>query len=177
MKKRLLLFLIVDILILGITGCKDNISRIEKSNRNINSNETSSNNDSILTWNEITVDGVNEQLLFDNIDTNMLKTIASELQTLVEEEMADEEENPQIVITEGWYRIFKKERYKKIINIGQSAMKPLYFIIYKSPNSGAYEYVCAKALYDLSGFDYDWINSKDFLEKFNKQILNSKNNK
>ena len=104
----------------------------------------------------------------------MLKTIAFELQTLVEEETTEEKENPQIVITEGWYRIFKKERYKKIIDIGQPAMKPLYFIIYKSTNSGAYEYVCAKALYDLSGFNFNWINSKDFLEKFNKQILDNK---
>jgi len=34
-----------------------------------------------------------------------------------------------------------------------------------------YEYICARALYDLSGFDFDWINSEEFLEKFNKEIL------
>lgn len=173
MSKRLLLFLVVGVLILGITGCEDNISQEEKNNSNINKSPTLNENDDVFSWNEITVHGVDEQLLINNIDINMLETIAFELQNLVAEEMAEEKEDPQIVITEGWYRIFKKARYKKIIDIGQPAMKPLYFIIYKSDNSGAYEYVCAKALYDLSGFDYDWINSKDFLEKFNKQILDS----
>lgn len=173
MAKRLLLLLIVGVLILGITGCEDKISQEEKNNSNIDKSQISNENDDVFSWNEITVDGVDEQLLINNMDINMLETIAFELQTLVEEETAEEKEDPQIVITEGWYRIFKKERYKKIIDIGQPAMKPLYFIIYKSPNSGAYEYVCAKALYDLSEFNYDWINSKDFLEKFNKQILDS----
>lgn len=173
MKKRLLPFLIVCTLTLNITGCKDSISQ-EEDNRNINKSQTVKENDAEFSWNEITADGVDEQLLINNIDINMLKTIAFELQTLVEEETAEEKENPQIVITEGWYRIFKKKRYKKIIDIGQSAMKPLYFIIYKSTNSGAYEYVCARALYELSGFDFNWINSKDFLEKFNKQILDNK---
>ncbi len=173
MKKRLLLFLIVCALILNITGCKDSISQ-EEDNRNINKSQTVKENKVGFSWDEITADGVDEQLLINNIDINMLKTIAFELQTLVEEETTEEKENPQIVITEGWYRIFKKERYKKIIDIGQPAMKPLYFIIYKSTNSGAYEYVCAKALYDLSGFNFNWINSKDFLEKFNKQILDNK---
>lgn len=173
MKKRLLPFLIVCTLALNITGCKDSISQ-EENNKNINKSQTVKENDVEFSWNEITADGVDEQLLINNIDINMLKTIAFELQTLVEEETAEEKENPQIVITEGWHRIFKKERYKKIIDIGQSAMKPLYFIIYKSTNSGAYEYVCARALYELSGFDFNWINSKDFLEKFNKQILDNK---
>ena len=31
-------------------------------------------------------------------------------------------------------------------------MKPLYWIIYKSPEAGLYEYICARALAELSGY-------------------------
>ncbi|MFR5682788.1 MAG: hypothetical protein ACLUD1_01645 [Clostridia bacterium] len=67
--------------------------------------------------------------------------------------------------------MFHYERYKKVLNIGTSAMKPLYLILYKSPNAGEYEYLCARILYELSGFNFDWTNSREFLEKFNKKIL------
>lgn len=84
MKKRLLPFLIVCTLALNITGCKDSISQ-EENNKNINKSQTVKENDVEFSWNEITADGVDEQLLINNIDINMLKTIAFELQTLVEE--------------------------------------------------------------------------------------------
>lgn len=106
-----------------------------------------------------------------NIDTETLETIAAELQALCDEVIEEEQQNPEIMFTEGFPRVFEKERYKKVIGMGDIAMKPLYLIIYKSENSGMYEYICARALYDLSGFDFDWINSEEFLEKFNSEIL------
>lgn len=106
-----------------------------------------------------------------NIDTETLETIAAELQALCDEVIEEEQQNPEIMFTEGFTRVFEKERYKKVIGMGDIAMKPLYLIIYKSENSGMYEYICARALYDLSGFDFDWINSEEFLEKFNNVIL------
>ncbi len=127
-----------------------------------------------FTWDEITADGVDEELLFDNIDVETLNTIGKELQTLVEEETEAERANPEIVITEGWTRVFKSERYKRVLALGQAAMKPLYLIIYKSENAGSYEYICARALYELAGCDFDWVNSKDFLEKFNEKVISEK---
>ena len=60
-------------------------------------------------------------------------------------------------------------------------MKPLYWIIYKSPNSGMYEYICATALYEISGYDFmrengelTWSTSKEFIEVFNEQILSER---
>lgn len=53
-------------------------------------------------------------------------------------------------------------------------MKPLYLIIYRSPYAGEYEYLCANILYELSGFDFEWANSKEFLEKFNQKVLENK---
>ena len=92
---------------------------------------------------------------------------------MVKEEK-DEREHPEIVITEGWTRVFKSERYQKVLNMGSSAMKPLYLILHKSPNAGMYEYICAKALYELSGYDFYWVNSRKFLEEFNKKIIENK---
>lgn len=141
----------------------------KKSNDNMNTNLTDEQEK--IEWNEISKNGVDEELLLKNLDTNILETIATELQALVDEEAEEERKNPEIVITEGWVRVFDSERYKKVLNIGSPAMKPLYLIIYKSPNAGMYEYICAKALYELSGYDFEWTNSKEFLEKFNEQII------
>lgn len=143
----------------------------KKSNDNTNMNTNLTNELEKIEWNEISKSGVDEELLLRNIDTNILETIATELQTLVDEEAEEERKNPEIVITEGWARVFHSERYKRVLNIGRPAMKPLYLIIYKSSNAGMYEYMCAKALYELSGYDFEWTNSKEFLEKFNKQII------
>lgn len=129
-------------------------------------------------WTEITEDGVNEELFWGNLDIEVLEAVAAELQALVKEEVEEERANPEIVLTEGWIRVFKSQHYEKVLNMGESAMKPLYWIIYKSPNAGTYEYICAAALYELSGYNFanedgslTWSNSKEFLERFNEQIL------
>lgn len=124
-----------------------------------------------ITWPEITTDGVNEELLLQNIDQDLLEQIAYELQTLVAEAAEEERQDPEIVIREGWTRVWQYERYQKVLNIGTPAMKPLYLIIYKSSYAGEYEYLCANILYELSDFDFEWTNSKEFLEKFNQVIL------
>ena len=125
-------------------------------------------------WDEITADGVNEELLLENTDKELLVQIAAELQALVDEELEEERKDPEIVISEGWARVFESERYKKVLNIGNPAMKPLYLILYKSPNAGMYEYICARTLYELSGFDFYWTNSRDFIVGFNEKIIESR---
>lgn len=151
----------------------------ETKNQHIESQETIENHS--LSWLEITEDGVNERLFWGNLDAEVLEAVAMELQSLVEEEVKVEQENPEIIITEGWTRVFKSQQYEKVLNMGKSAMKPLYWIIYKSPNAGMYEYICATALYELSGYDFTnedgsltWNNSKEFLERFNEKILSDR---
>ena len=59
---------------------------------------------------------------------------------------------------------------------------PLYFILYKSPNNGLYEYMCATALSELTGLSlmeesgapYGWTNAKEYLVLFNEYMA-SKN--
>ncbi len=133
---------------------------------------------SSLDWPEITDEGVDEALFLEHLDIEMLEAVAFELQTLVDEEMEAERENPEIVITEGWVRVFDSDRYKKVLGMGEAAMKPLYWIIYKSPEAGMYEYICAAALAELSGYPLEnddgtqtWTNSKEFLERFDEMVL------
>ena len=133
--------------------------------------EIKDNEQNEITWEEITEDGVNEELLLQNIDIDILNQIGSELQTLVKEAYEEEKANPEILITEGWARVLNYERFQKVLDIGTPAMKPLYLIIYKSPNRGEYEYLCAYALYKISGYDFDWATTDEFMEKFNKQVL------
>ncbi len=155
-------------------GDKKTIFKWEKYNcPNNNENENSNGNNQIkeITWEEITEDGVNEELLFNNVDKEVLFKVSTELQTLVDEAEKEERENPEILITKGWARVLEYDRFKEVLDIGTQAMKPLYLIIYKSPNRGEYEYLCAYALYKISGYDFFWATTDEFIEKFNKQIL------
>uniref|UniRef100_UPI004056E081 alpha/beta fold hydrolase n=1 Tax=Acetatifactor sp. TaxID=1872090 RepID=UPI004056E081 len=118
-------------------------------------------------WPEITDDGVDEELFLNNLDTEVLETISGELQALVQEPYDTD-----------WLSLFDSENYQNVLSMGESAMKPLYWIIYKSTDAGLYEYICATALSELSGYDFatengvlSWSNSKEFLERFNEKIL------
>lgn len=128
-----------------------------------------------ITWDEITKNGVNEELLIQNIDIDVLNEIGNELQTLVNEAYEEERANPEIIFTEGWARILEYDRFKKVVDIGVPAMKPLYLIIYKSQNRGIYEYLCAYALYKISGYDFFWSTTDEFMEKFNEEVLKNNN--
>ena len=134
-----------------------------------------------VIWDEITENGVDEDALWKNVDQDILEYVATEIQTLVAEEEKAERENQELVLVEGWVRVFESERYHNVVNLGEKAMKPLYWIIYKSPNSGMYEYICATALYEISGYDFmrengelTWSTSKEFIEVFNEQILSER---
>ena len=133
--------------------------------------EENNNEQNKVAWEEITENGVNEELLLQNIDVDILNQIGRELQTLVDEAYAEERANPEIIVTEGWARILEYDRFKKVVAIGTPAMKPLYLIIYKSPNRGVYEYLCAYALYQISGYDFFWATTDEFVEKFNETVL------
>ncbi len=142
--------------------------------------DTVNNKEKEITWEEITENGVNEELILEKLDTQILEKIAKNLQDVMDEEIKDEQENPQILITEGWIRIFNKEKYKEIISIGKPAMKPLYYILYKSENNGLYEFLCAKALQEISGIGGEiaddgtmqWSTAKEYLELFTKKVTN-----
>lgn len=137
-------------------------------------------NEEIIEWNEITEDGVNEEILLQNVDINSLEKIATLLQSLSSEIAQKEQEDINFYLSGGWYKyILDSQQFNEVIDMGNDAIKPLYLIIYKSPNQGSYEYICAMALSKLVNFDNvsdSWSTSKGFLEKFNQKIINNKEN-
>ncbi len=133
-----------------------------------------------IEWLGISEDGVDEDVFLGNMDMKLLKEIAAEFQTLVEEEQQKEIQDPEFVLRGEWHHfIIESDRYIKVVNMGDDAMKPLYWIIYKSDNQGLYEYTCCMALDELSGYDLSsdgigWATSKGFLDRFTEKILNDK---
>ena len=173
------LFVIVKLVILPNDN-KDKTNQNNSIDINDNSNVNSEENE--INWDEITEDGVNEELLLNNLDKDILEKVAKNFQDALDEELKEEKNNPEIVITEGWTRIFDKVQYKEVINIGKPAMKPLYYILYKSSNNGQYEYLCATALQEISGINFKneddgtmgWSTAKEYLELFTKEIIKQK---
>jgi hypothetical protein len=131
-----------------------------------------------VEWMEISEDGVDEDAFLENLDTELLNEIAAEFQSLVEEVHQKQIEDPESVLRGEWIGdITESDRYIKVVNMGARAMKPLYWIIYKSDNQGLYEYICCMALEELSGYDFTdangigWATSKEFLDRFNMRII------
>ena len=135
----------------------------------------------VADWSDITTDGLDENAFIQKLDTALLQEIAAKLQALVKEELEEEDENPEVILTEGFARVFKKKLYLEVIDMGEKAEMPLYYILYKSPNDAMYEHICAVALSELTGYDfmnesgdyYDWTSGKEYLELFDEYMLNN----
>ena len=163
--------------------------KVEDSKTDINSNnsdfqENLTNtmiNEQNITWDEITADGINEELLLKNVNTENLEKVASLLQSL-STEIGEKEKDAEFYFLGKWYEYaLNSSQYNEVLSMGNDAIKPLYLIIYKSPNQNLYEYICSMALEELSGFEFDketeiWATSKQFLELFNKKVVDSREN-
>ena len=154
---------------------KFNVENISSTPVNTVNNEKNKEN---IEWNEITEDGVNEKLLVQNVNIKDLEKIATLLQSLSEEIAQKEKEDINFYLSAGWYKYtLDSQQFNEVISMGNEAIKPLYLIIYKSPNQGSYEYICAMALSKLLDFDdvtASWSTSKEFLEKFNKKVISNR---
>lgn len=194
MMRKAIIGIVITIILFSITGCnnrqtegdlttesqQENTTTIMGNNQNIEENTTTNTIESNqnVTWKEITKDGVDEQELLNNIDMDTLEKIADLLQTLDKEIAEQESISPEYVLRGDWIKdVIESEQYKEVISMGNKAMKPLYWIIFKSTNDGRYEYICALALDELSGFNFDededgikWGTSKELLEEFNNKV-------
>lgn len=154
---------------------KFNVENISSSPVNTVNNEKSKEN---IEWDEITEEGVNEELLFQNVNTKDLEKIATLLQSLSGEIAKKEKEDINFYLSAEWYKYtLNSQQFNEVINMGNDAIKPLYLIIYKSSNQGSYEYICAMALSKLVNFDDvtdSWSTSKEFLEKFNQKVISNR---
>ena len=135
-----------------------------------------------IVWDEVTENGVDEELLLKNIDEKTLTFIAQQFQDICKK-IGEKEKKDKFYWLKGeWYHdVMDSKQYHNVILLGNKAMKPLFLIIYKSPIAGLYEWICSKALTEISGFDFSnenngagWGNSKEFLEMFIDRILEQK---
>ncbi|MDY6062855.1 MAG: hypothetical protein SPI53_03600 [Erysipelotrichaceae bacterium] len=162
---KIITLFLISIIIFSLTSCKQDDKNTTKTN-------------DIITWNEITKKGVDEQLLMTNINQEKLEYIAKELQTITTILVEKGNKDKSYWQTAQWYNDVKNSiQYQNVIKLNNVALKPLYLIIYKSPNQGLYEYICALAFTDVYGGDFakevSWSTSKEFLKLFNQKILNN----
>lgn len=135
-----------------------------------------------VVWDEVTENGVDEELLLKNIDEKTLTFIAQQFQDICKK-IGEKEKKDKFYWLKGeWYHdVMDSKQYHNVILLDKKAMKPLFLIIYKSPIAGLYEWICSKALTEISGFDFSnenngagWGNSKEFLEMFIDRVLEQK---
>ena len=186
-KRRILKILIILlIIIIGIVVVfkliANEVTKKENLKLNVNNSDINDNNvvnsKENMEWNEITAKGVNEELLLQNVNTKDLEKISTLLQSLSAEIAQKEKEDINFYLSAGWYKYtLDSQQFNEVINMGKDAIKPLYLIIYKSPNQGSYEYICAMALSKLVNFNDvidSWSTSKEFLEMFNQKVISDR---
>lgn len=165
-----------------ISGCKNQNSfsnnniEVKTENQKSARNEGNSENNEDVDWKEISKNGVDETLLIKNIDKKVLTYVAKQLQNLCDEIGEKGRKDKFYWLTGQWYNdVMYSKQYISVILLGKKAMKPLFLIIYKSKEAGMYEWVCSKVLDEISGFDFSWSNSKEFLKAFTDKIIEQKN--
>lgn len=164
------------------SSAREDIAGKDESMRDATASSIEADSTCSVDWSDITGNGLDEESFLRKLDTEVLQDIAEKLQSLVAEELAEEEENTEIILSEGFTRVFQKERYLEVIAMGDKAQMPLYYILYKSLNNEMYEHICAVALSELTGLDfmnesgeyYDWASGKEYLELFEAYMINTK---
>ena len=159
----------------NITKLKDSACSTEIVCKETNNKSNNKLDNSVINWNEITRDGVNEQELFENVNSDDLEKIARLFQSL-SDEIKEKQKDPDFYFSGQWYNyILESKQFNEVLNMGNNALKPLYLIVYKSPNQYLYEYICCMAIQKITGYEIgDWNTSKNFLEKFNKYICDNR---
>lgn len=194
-KHYIFLAMLVICLILLFSSCKNqkdfsnNNNKIKTENQvstkkeeKLEPNEDKTEPNEDIVWDEVTENGVDEELLLKNIDEKTLTFIAQQFQDICTK-IGEKEKKDKFYWLKGeWYHdVMDSKQYHNVILLGNKAMKPLFLIIYKSPIAGLYEWICSKALTEISGFDFSnenngagWGNSKEFLEMFIDRVLERK---
>ena len=182
MKILIILLIIIIGIVVVFKLIANEVAKKENFKLNVNNSDINDNNvvnsEENIEWDEITAKGVNEELLLQNVNTKDLEKISTLLQSLSAEIAKKKKEDINFYLSAGWYKYtLDSQQFNEVINMGKDAIKPLYLIIYKSPNQGSYEYICAMALSKLVNFNDvidSWSTSKEFLEMFNQKVISDR---
>ena len=130
---------------------KFNVENISSTPVNTVNNDKNKEN---IEWDEITEEGVNEELLFQNVNTIDLEKIAALLQSLSAEIAQKEKEDINFYLSAGWYKYtLDSQQFNEVINMGNDAIKKLV---------------------NFDDITDSWSTSKEFLEKFNQKVISNR---
>lgn len=105
----------------------------------------------IKKWSPIRDTKISESEFIEDLDSDILTTVAKELQSLTKEIAKKQDENPEYVLRGEWVNFSHSKQYLSVLDIGIKAVKPLYYILYKSNEAGLYEYLISSAINDITG--------------------------
>lgn len=144
---------------------------LQVENAEINDSAALENNPSLptqepqeMTWNPIIGNETDEETFMKHLDTDMLISVSEKIQSLLTDETTTGED---------WLSLFNSEQYHYVIDLGVKAVKPMYYILYKSEQAGLYEYIISSAINDIIGYDFSniegqrWANAYEFRERYN----------
>lgn len=128
-------------------------------------------------WHEITGEELEEDIFLENLDIDLLEIIAEQFQSLVGEIDAHQYEDPESVLRGDWITDYRDSiQYNYIVDLGIEAVKPMYYILYKSEQAGLYEYIICSAINDITKYDfsysdnYRWSNAYEFRQLYNEKV-------
>jgi hypothetical protein len=130
-------------------------------------------------WHEITGETLPEEVFADNLDINTLEFVAAQIQTLTDNIAKEQREDPESVLRGDWVNFNSSTEYRAVLEVGLPAVKPLYFILYKSQKAGLYEYIICCAINDITGYDFlneeglAWTNAYEFRDAYNRKVEES----
>jgi hypothetical protein len=190
-KKKCIIILSITLispLIISACNTSSSLQRTEDVSSQIEStenNNTSTDIDYSLPEQEkdriiITVEEMDEETFIEQLDTDILTTVAEKLQEVTDEIGRKQAADPESVLRGDWVTDYSNsEQYHYVINQGVKAVKPMYYILYKSNQAGLYEYIISSAIYDIIGYDfsndkgYQWATAFEFREKYNACVKES----
>ena len=104
----------------------------------------------IQKWSPIRDTKISESEFIEDLDSDILANVAKELQSLTTEITKKQDENPEYVLRGEWVNFSHSKQYLSVLDLGIKAVKPLYYILYKSNEAGLYEYLISSAINDIT---------------------------
>ena len=105
--------------------------KLEPSEDKLEPNEDKVDRNEDIVWDEVTENGVDEELLLKNIDEKTLTFIAQQFQDICTK-IGEKEKKDKFYWLKGeWYHdVMDSKQYHNVILLDKKAMKPLFLIIY-----------------------------------------------
>lgn len=120
---------------------------------------------------------VKNLLSVNTVYAQALNEIETDMTNLMSEIEKAMKEQPELAM-QGCPMSFIKnsDNYKKIVNLGLEAVKPLYDTLYEHKDAGLYEYILALAIEEITqenfvyNAEYGWKNSLEFRLAFEERV-------